>query len=101
MAGNVISMSPEDLKATAKKIAKDSEDYKNYVNKIYAVVTDVNNVWKGEDKEQFVAKINEYKKSITDLGTVMNDYSIFLTNVANNFEKTQSEIKSLFGGRSN
>ena len=91
-----ISMDPSQLKTIAAKIISDATSYKSYIVNVYKIVDAMGSSWAGKDSQEYIKKVNSYKKDMENIGKIIEQYGNFLKTTAANYEKTQNEIKSVF-----
>lgn len=82
------------IHSAAKQISNAANDYNSNVRELYNIVDNLESVWKGDDNVAFINTVNSYKKDILALGTVVNNYAIFLESSATGVENTQNEISN-------
>ena len=85
------------LDQEAKQLNQAANDYVNAVNDLYKIVDDLQSVWQGIDNLNFVNTVNSYKKDITDLGKIVNNYAIFLDKTVETLSNTQQGISDAAG----
>ena len=83
-----------EIHSAAKQISNAANDYNSNVRELYNIVDNLESVWKGDDNVAFINTVNSYKKDILALGTVVNNYAIFLESSATGVENTQNEISN-------
>ncbi len=86
-----------EIHSAAKQISNAANDYNSNVLELYNIVDNLASVWKGDDNVAFINTVNSYKKDILALGSVVNNYAIFLESAAVNLENTQSGIRDAAG----
>ncbi len=82
------------IHSAAKQISNAANDYNSNVLELYNIVDNLASVWKGDDNVVFINTVNSYKRDILALGTVVNNYAIFLESSATGLENTQNEISN-------
>ena len=83
-----------EIHSAAKQISNAANDYNSNVLELYNIVDNLASVWKGDDNVVFINTVNSYKRDILALGTVVNNYAIFLESSATGVENTQNEISN-------
>ncbi len=86
-----------EMRNAAADITKAAGEYKSNVAKLYHVVDQLGNVWKGTDMEQYTTTVNGYKHDMTNLGVAVEGYASFLRKAANGIQATQEEVRSMVG----
>ena len=86
-----------ELVQQAKEINQSANDYISAVNDLYKIVDDLQSVWQGVDNLNFINTVNGYKKDITDLGKIVNNYAIFLDKTVETLSNTQQGISDAAG----
>ena len=86
-----------DMRKAAADITKAAGEYKSNVAKLYRIVDQLGNVWKGTDMDQYTTTVNGYKNDMTNLGVAVEGYASFLQKAATGIQGTQEEVTSMIG----
>lgn len=92
-----ISADMQGIRSLGQNIQGKAGEYTSEVNKIYNAVEELKNGWQGADNQSYVAKVNEYKETIQNLGKVIEDYGTFLIQTAESLQQLQDDIASAAG----
>jgi len=91
MAGS-IKVDPAVLKSTATKVDTQAAEYRKQFGNLYTEVETLKAAWQGVDNQAFTAQIDSFKPEFEKMAKLMEDYSAFLRNAADNYQKTQDAI---------
>ena len=93
MAGS-IKVDPQQLSSTASKIDAQAAEYRKEFGQLYAEVDAMQSAWQGADNVAFTNQIKGFKPDFEKMASLMDEYSKFLKQAAQTYQKTQDEIKS-------
>jgi len=92
-----VSADFDQIRRLGQEVQGQAGSYNSETKKIYGAVDNLKNSWKGADNQGYINKVNEQRKTIEDLGKVIENYGLFLIETANHLEKVQAEIKAAAG----
>ena len=93
MAGS-IKVDPAVLTSTATKVDAQSAEYRKEYAQLYTEVDAMQAAWQGADNVAFTNQIKTFKPDFEKMAKLMDDYSQFLKQAADTYQKTQDEIKN-------
>ena len=85
------------MQSIARKISQSASDYNTRVMELYNIVSELEQVWKGNDNIAYVNRINRYKDDILRLGKIVKSYAEFLNNAAIMTSDIQNDISAAAG----
>jgi len=88
-----ISVTPEELISSAKKVQGEIGKYVNLYKKLYQEVDGMKTNWSGEANREYAAQIEAFKPEFEKLKSVLDNYVEFLEKSAQVYEKTEANIK--------
>ncbi|WP_010250256.1 WXG100 family type VII secretion target [Acetivibrio cellulolyticus] len=92
MAGK-ISVTPEELEGSAKKIEGKIGSYVNLYQKLYNEVDGMKSSWSGEANQAYARQIDSFRVEFENLKKVLDNYVEFLEKSAKVYKKTEASIK--------
>jgi len=87
----------EELKASAAQIETKAAEYQNQYSKLYQEISNLKVEYKGQASDAFNNKIEGYRSSFEELGTVVRAYVDYLKNTAMQYEAVESAIADTAG----
>lgn len=91
---STIQMDTAKLRSQANQLKKYRENHMQTMNKLSKLISSLNDVWKGEAQDAFVAKYQSMKPSFRDLHDFLYDYAKLMKKAADEMERTDTELKS-------
>lgn len=89
-----IKVTPEQLRAGARKVDAEAAQYHNYYTKLLSdVQTMTTTDWTGEDATTFYNQVEGFRADFDKMKNLMIDYANFLRIAADNYQNTQEEVK--------
>jgi len=92
-----IRMSPGRMRQRAGEVRVQEEAFEMVVNKMQALINELQTEWEGLASQQFAAQFDALKPSFTNMRDLLHDISLQLDNSANAIEQLDSDIASKFG----
>ncbi|HBZ53015.1 MAG TPA: WXG100 family type VII secretion target [Eubacterium sp.] len=89
-----IVVSTEQLMTASRDVNDKASEYKSEYDKLYNLVTELQNVWSGIDNVAYTNQINEFRNDFEIMRNLMVEYATFLSDSANKYRETQSEIEA-------
>ena len=89
-----ISADMQGIRSLGQNVQGKAAEYANEVTKIYNAVEELKNGWQGADNQSYVAKVNEYKEPIENIGKIIEDYGTFLIQTSETLQRLQDDISS-------
>ena len=88
-----ITVSPEKLRAAARKITELAGQYEREYEKFYTTTANMSAGWEGEDNKAFINRIDGFKSDFKAMKALMDRYANFLNASAATYDNTQEDIK--------
>lgn len=92
MDNRKIEVKPEELKAVAKKMDAQLDDYKRVYNAIFSEVEGLAKAWKGTDNLAYTNQVQGFKDDFEKMAATLSEYSDFLKRSADTYQATQDSI---------
>ncbi|WP_010250269.1 WXG100 family type VII secretion target [Acetivibrio cellulolyticus] len=92
MAGK-ISVTPEELQGSAKKIQGEIGSYVKLYQKLYQEVDGMKSSWSGEANQAYAKQIDGFRVEFDNLKKVLDNYVEFLEKSAKVYKDTEANIK--------
>ena len=92
MAGK-ISVTPGEIRNSAKKVQGEIGNYVNQYKKLYQEVDGMKSSWSGEANQAYAKQIESFRVEFENLKKVLDNYVEFLEKSAQVYEKTEANIK--------
>ncbi|WP_144498468.1 WXG100 family type VII secretion target [Bacillus pumilus] len=94
----IIRVTPEELRATAKQYAVESQEVLNQVDRLNRMISDLKGMWEGASSEAFADQYEQLKPSFIKMSDLLTDVSNQLDQTANTLESTDQDIASQIRG---
>lgn len=89
--GRRITVSPEYLRKASMNISREAQLYQGDYTKMYQEVDAMVNSWSGVDNQAFVSQIKGFVPELNKMYQLMQQYSNFLNQTAQVYERVQNE----------
>jgi len=83
----------ENMEKLSKTIKEKADEYLAQINLMYEKITELDDYWKGPDKDYFVSEVENYKKKFYDLKDILDDYSTLVLDISNNNKELEVLIE--------
>lgn len=98
MAANYeLTVSIEDIQASAADFTQDMNDMENVVERLRAAVSRLNQSWEGEAMSQFQSKFNTLAGNLENAGRPMRDAARTLLQANDIFQQSEKTIGDVSG----
>lgn len=95
---NNMDINPEKMSETAASIRSVGSRYQEKVTDIFNEITNMNQVWQGQEYDTVKAKFEESRPALDELGVLVNStIPTDIDKAVANYNETQNRIKSIFG----
>lgn len=91
MNGN-ININPEEVIRFGKAIQNDSNNFKEQVRTIYAIVDDLKEAWTGSSAQRYTTNIESFKTSYENFGELIENYGRLLEAVGTDYAELENEF---------
>lgn len=98
MMANKFSVETQSLKKSSQVIEDKTARYDAEVAKLYAEIANLRIEWQGQSSDTFNEKIEGYRNDFDELAKILREYSTFLRNTADRYEKTENSINDAASG---
>ena len=89
-----VKVTPEDLISQADSLNGRVEVISGLAGKINQLKTDLQVYWKGEANKNYSNKLEGFHKDFQNLKTLLDQYVNHMKKTANDYQKTEDDIKS-------
>ncbi len=90
----LIQVNSTELRAQASKIRQYRRQHIQIMNRLKTLILSLNEDWKGEAQEAFVAKYQSMNVSFKDFDEMLDKYAKLMIKVADEMEQTDRELGS-------
>lgn len=94
MAQGKIVVETAQLDAASTKVSELATNYKGEYDKLYKLVSELQNSWAGTDNTAYTTQIEGFKDDFEKMYALMEDYASFLKETAKKYRETQEQIKN-------
>ena len=91
MAKN-ITVTPEELRNTFRKIKEVAGSYNDTVSSLYSKVDAMSAAWEGKDNMEYVMQIRDFRPHLANMKELMDEYAAFLQNAAGAYDDVQGQV---------
>lgn len=95
---NKFSVETQALKKSSQVIDDKTARYDAEIAKLYAEIANLRVEWQGQSSNTFNEKIEGYRNDFEELAKILREYSTFLRNTANHYEKVENSVNDTAGG---
>jgi WXG100 family type VII secretion target len=92
---SLIQVTPEILKSQATTVRKYKTDQEQTMKRIRNLVLSLNDSWKGEAQDAFVAKFQSMDQTYRKLSQVLESYAKLMDTAANELQATDQNLRSI------
>ena len=97
-----IKVTPENLVAKAREVdGKAGEYYGLYRGFLQDMETLTSSDWTGQEATDFLNQVRGFEDDCNKMKELMNDYANFMRQTAQNYENTQSNVRTAIKGLQN
>ena len=90
----LIQISPENIKAQANNVRKYKRDQENNMNKLRKLIYSLDESWKGEAQDAFVAKFRSMEGIYKKFSDILEQYAKLMDKAANELQSTDQTIRN-------
>ena len=87
-----IVVDPQQLQSAAQKVDGYRQTYSGNVQKLYGSIDAMTSAWQGEDNLAYTTQIKQFQKEFQKMDQMLQQYSDFLRNAANQYSQTQTQV---------
>lgn len=91
----VIKVNTHSLSEKADMVGKYRRQHIETLNLINKLIFSLNEIWKGESQDAFIAKYQSMQVTFKEFDSVLYDYYKYMKKVADEMEQTDNELKRL------
>ena len=90
----LIQVTPELLRAKATEVRNLRNEHDDSMTRLKSLVHALNEIWKGESQDAFVAKFDGMQSTFTNFSEMLEDYAKAMDAAANRFEQADQAGKN-------
>ena len=90
----VIQVTPETLRQKASDVRSYKGEHDDVINKLRTLVNGLNETFKGEAHDAFVAKFESMQSTFTNFSEMLEGYAKLLDTAATEFETQDQSLKT-------
>lgn len=90
----VIQVTPETLREKATNVRTYKDEHDQVIQKLRTLVEGLNETWKGEAQDAFVAKFNSMQTTFTNFSEMLEGYAKLMDTAATQLENTDQSLKT-------
>lgn len=91
----LIQITPENLHRQATTVRKYKTDQENYMGKLRRLIYSLDESWKGEAQDAFVAKFQSMESVYKQFSQVLGQYADLMDKAANEIQNTDQNVKRM------
>jgi len=91
----LIQITPETLRTQSTTVRKYKTDQAETMQKLKNLVLSLNDSWKGEAQDAFVAKFQSMDQTYRKLSDVLESYAKLMDTAANDMQATDQNLKNM------
>ena len=96
----IIQVTPEVLNSKANEVRSLKAQHDDTMAKLRSLVLALNETWKGEAQDAFVAKFESMQNSFTSFSEMLEGYAKLMDTAARELQNTDQSLKSTMQSRS-
>ncbi len=90
----LIQVTPDMLKGKATELRGYNAEHQEAMNKMRTLITNLNEVWKGDAQDAFLAKYESMQSTFTSFQEMLEDYAKLMDNAANQMQELDTTLAS-------
>lgn len=90
----IIQITPEVLNSKASEVRSLKGQHDDTMAKLRTLVMGLNDVWKGEAQDAFIAKFESMQSSFTTFSEMLEGYAALMDNAARELQSTDQALKA-------
>ncbi len=90
----LIQVTPEELRGKANELRTIKSDHDEAMAKMKTLIMGLNETWKGEAQDAFVAKFESMQPTFTSFSEMVEQYAQLMDTTANSMEETDQSLSS-------
>lgn len=90
----LIQVTPETLRSKASDVRSYKAEHDEVMTKIKNLVNALNEVWKGEAQDAFLAKFQSMQPTFNNFSEMLEGYAKLMDTAANELESTDQSLKT-------
>ena len=94
----VIQVSPELLTGKASELRGLRAQHDEAMSKMRTLITGLNEVWKGDAQDAFVAKYESMQSTFTNFSNMLEDYAKLMDTAAQKLQETDQNLQTTMNG---
>lgn len=97
----LIQVTPELLNGKAGELRGYKDQHDDAMNKMRSLIFGLNEIWKGEAQDAFLAKYESMQSTFTNFSQMLEDYAKLMDTAAQRLQETDQSLQATmnsFGG---
>ena len=90
----LIQVTPDLLNSKANELRGYKDQHDDAMTKMRSLLMGLNDVWKGDAQDAFVAKYESMQSTFTNFSQMLEDYAKLMNTAANRMQETDQSLSS-------
>lgn len=90
----LIQVTPDMLKSKASELRGYNQQHEEAMSKMRTLITNLNEVWKGDAQDAFLAKYESMQSTFTNFAEMLEDYAKLMDNAAEKMSEVDASLAS-------
>ena len=90
----LIQVTPDLLNSKANELRGYKDQHDDAMTKMRSLIMGLNDVWKGDAQDAFVAKYESMQSTFTNFSQMLEDYAKLMNTAANRMQETDQSLSS-------
>lgn len=90
----LIQVTPDLLNSKANELRGYKDQHDDAMTKMRSLIMGLNDVWKGDAQDAFVAKYESMQSTFTNFSKMLEDYAKLMNTAANRMQETDQSLSS-------
>ena len=97
----LIQVTPDLLRGKVTELRNLRGEHDQTMQKMRTLITGLNEVWKGEAQDAYVAKYESMQPTFNNFSEMLEEYAKLMDTAANTIEQTDQSLKTTMSGFGN
>ncbi len=94
----LIQVTPDLLSGKATELRGLKQDHDETMTKMRTMIMGLNEIWKGDAQDAFVAKYESMQSTFTNFSQMLEDYAKLMDTAAQKLQETDASLQSTMNG---
>jgi len=94
LKSTTIQGTPEEMMARANQIRVIREQHNEIMDRFRVLITSLNEIWKGEAQDAFVAKYENMQSTFTNFSEILGGFAVLLETAAKQLESADQSMRN-------